>query len=286
MKRYTLEYNNFYKDNLILNLIGKSKSAELEEKVKTILEEDLRISKEAQRIKYDENCLESDRKNLNESVKYARNLMDKKVQLENNFLDYTFYHYGSEASKKIKSIEKFFINLSKYSGQLILENSAGCNFSGVFHKKYEEGSIFLGRLQPITYSIRMPERSVEAVTFNLKIFRKSDGWKNAETNLHLDNFINEFLKISEYKSNNTVKKIISLLQKGKYALLKNNRPEGIYIDIFSPIQRGLTFGPAISYDYEPHQSLIVGDKAVRHYLKKQKLEIIKKLVSLVEIPNI
>ncbi|MCK5320974.1 hypothetical protein KAJ38_00165 [Candidatus Pacearchaeota archaeon] len=266
--------------------MGKRTSIELEEKVKDIIGADLNILKDSQMIKILEKRLESDKVTLEESVDYARNLMDKKVQLEDPFLDYAFYHYGSDTNKKVERIRKLFANFSKYSGQLILENHEGHHWSNILSKGYEERSISLGRLQQNAYTIEMPGRLVEAVTSGLKIFRKSDGWKDNKTNLRLNDFIYEFLKTSDYHPNKMSIKLAKLMQKGRHAIFKSIRPKGIYIDIFSPVQREQSFGPSINYDSEPHTSLIVGDKAVRHYLKNQKLEVVTKSVSSAGIPGI
>ena len=115
------------------------------------------------------------------------------------------------------------------------------------------------------------------MTDNLKIFKGGERFENAQKNLLLNSFV--------YKLRSKSTNIIELVEKMKSSLCENFRPEGMYIDIFSLKNIGPSFGESINYDAEPHHSLIAGDKAVRHYLKKQRLETITRSVSPVEIPN-
>ena len=143
---------------------------------------------------------------------------------------------------------------------------------------YEERSISLGRLQQDAYSIEMPNRLVKTLTDNLKIFKESKGWKGSQKEILLNDFI--------YNLDDGSTKLAEAIQKTIRTTFEQNKFDGIYIDIFSPRNTERKFGGTITYDSEPHRSLIVGDEAVRHYLKNQKLEVVTKSVSPMEIPNV
>ena len=257
--------------------MAKSKPKDLAERIHAVFEEDSRISKEAKDIENRKEMLDSAGKNLDDAIGYARKLMEKGVQLEDCFLDYAFYHHGSRANETIKSTKDFFTNFSKYSGQLILENKKGYSWENTTGKGYEERRVILGRLQQDTYDIEMPIRLVKARTDNLKIFETKKGWKDTKKELLLNDFI--------YEMGDIYSRIVGL-PRMKSKDIGRSRPKGIYMDIFSPREEGRRFGGSITYDSEPHRSLIVGDEAVNHYLKKQKLEVITQSVSPVEIPKI
>lgn len=266
----------------------KSKPADLSERVDAIFEESLRISKESLRISKEakdieirKGALESAGGELDKSVGYVKNSMRKGEQLDDRFLDYAFYHYGSEADKKkVREVKKFFTDFSKYSNQLILENCEGYSWADTMKEGEEERTILLGRLQEDAYTIEMPHRSVKAVTNNLKTFKKSEGWRNAQEDLLLNDFI--------YKLGRDSIGVIGLSEilEKMHPSSKSSLPKGIYMDLFSPIEKRATFGRSLKYDSEPHHSLIVGDEAVRHYLEEQNLEVVIQSVSSAKIPNI
>jgi len=260
----------------------KHKPSDLSEQVRAILEEDSIISCKVREIELQKEILQSDRARLDEAVRNVRELMMKGARLDNIFVDYAFYHYGAEAGRKISQIEKFFTKLSEYRNQLILENCEGYEWRNATEEEKVERTILIGRLQQNPYVIETPYRLAKAVMDNTKIFRKSKGWENTKKDLLLDCFAD---RLNQNSPN--IGEFSGLLGELLFPQ-KNLRPEGIYIDIFSEMETEETFGePGFPYySHEPHQSLIVGDKAVRHYLEKQNLKIITQKISPAGIPNI
>ena len=117
----------------------------------------------------------------------------------------------------------------------------------------------------------MPSRELVANASTLKRFYETAGWEDfRRDSIRLNNFFETFLKLrNDYVKPERAFSGINFI---------GERPGGIYIDINSPPSPQESYGGSRTYDSEPHVSLIIGNKAVKHYLDGQDLKVTTKSV--------
>lgn len=266
-----------------------AKQTDLEAKFDRVFHLNERIGAQKHRISAQQTILNRYEKSLRNELIKARELMRQGQRLEDPIQDYCFFHYGFYAPENTEAITIFLSELEEYSGQLILENLAGYTahnlpVCGGLQKVDRE--IRLARLssdgEGKPYEIVMPHRHLKARTKSpTKEFIRETGWQDTTTDsFYLNVYVNAFIGNSETKDlDEQLKKIIEAVKEHSQEIFltpKLKEIQGFRVDISPPFEidsQPRIGGTRTEYDSEPHQSLIVGDEAVKKYLEGQDLTV-------------
>ena len=233
---------------------------------------------------------------LNESARKIQGRMYEGEAIDDELKDFCFFHYGIEMKEKFPQVKAFFDKIKEYAGQSLLINYEGCDWTntqivdGRMNSGRTERSIELARLLTPAYQIIYPERELRASALQKRRFVHNQGWKNYDGKISLSGFLFEFVKMKQSPMAGASKVLLEELAKTSPAQLPfTPEPEGLRIGISSPIITYLSqrpIGGSTTYDSEPHVYLILGDKAVNHYLSQQRLTVKKVEESTAIIPEI
>lgn len=249
---------------------------DLDKQVSYVIQKREGILSEEDAINHKIKELDARRKTLESMTAEIIKQMRHGDRLSDEIMDYCFFRWGFEFPEKMGKVKTFIERLNGYSGQLILENCAGYEWTssaigpGGLQKGRAGRNIFYGRLAEKPYEIEMPERNLVAQVSVLQQFDRLNDWRECPKDTIR---IGEYLdKVSQSKSVSEGCLSQRLKEKG-IPFFSFNEPEGIYVHLYSALHPEPRAGGSTTYDSEPHRSLIVGDAAVRHYLSKQDLEV-------------
>ena len=153
-------------------------------------------------------------------------------------------------------------------------------------KGYVGRKIFLGRLDEKGWEITQPYRGLVAVTKgHLKEFTTTSGWRDCSNkkNISLKGYHHAY---NPDDSTQDVGFDIRLFDEDKTPFFLTKKEDGFIINVGTALRSQMMFGSSITYDKEPHQTLIVGDGAVRRYFEEQNLEVKIEKTEKVVIPKI
>jgi len=233
---------------------------------------------------------------LNESARKIQGRMYKGEVIDDELKDFCFFHYGTEMKEKFPQVKAFFDEIKKYAGQSLLINYEGNDWTstqivdGRMNSGRNERSIELARLLTPAYQVIYPERGLLANALQKRRFVNNQGWKKYDGKISLSGFLFEFVNMKQSPMADAAKVLLEALAKSTPVQPHFiPEPEGLRIGISSPIITDfsqLPIGGSTTYDSEPHVYLIIGDKAVNHYLSQQKLTVKKVEESAAIIPQI
>jgi len=240
--------------------------------------------------------LHSKREKLNELTRKIQERMHKGEVIDDELKDFCFFHYGIEMKEKFPQVKAFFDKIKEYAGQSLLINYEGCDWTstqiidGRMNSGRTERSIELARLLTPAYQILYPGRELTARALQKRRFVHNQEWKKYDGKIPLSGFLFEFLKMKQSPMAGASKVLLEELAKTSPVQPQFiPEPEGLRIGIFSPIITDFSqrpIGGSTTYDSEPHVYLVVGDKAVNHYLSQQRLTVRKFEESTAIIPEI
>jgi hypothetical protein len=163
-------------------------------------------------------------------------------------------------------VNGFFDRLAGYKGQLLVVDYSGSSWTssrivdGQLDRGGTERKILLARLNNPVYSIIFPERNPVVNAVGQQAFFPSRGWTQSDEKISLDPFLRNYRPSESW-------------------IACGGLSAGVCSEELEAFKR-------IIYDTEPHSRLVVGDNAVRDYLKNQNLTIRRQQISRAEIPQI
>lgn len=235
------------------------------------------VDREIKRLNDAKNNYQETLKLVNRDLK---NSMISGERLEDFFVDYALFHYGSDGIKMVGAVNEFFEEFEKFKGQLILEDVVGYTLNmprgqGIHYGGYQK----VGRLDKDNALdnriVISKDRMIYTTNIDPLMIAK-DGRDFAESGgniIGLNEYIDAFAKGNRTRLDEIF---------GSSTIGEN----GLRIDIRSPIHPEATIGGSKRYDSEPHQSLIVGDKLVRKYFDENPQEVVLTQKRTREIPFI